>query len=329
MKILATFEGGKETKSLHELCIELLSEQKKVWRDLNQSYEFLKDIKVREITCDGFSVRIQHNPRRITSTLADVKEKNINQRPCFLCLHNLPENQKGILYKKEFLILCNPMPVFSGHLTVAYLSHQPQAIAEHIDLFLHLTSDFGNNWSILYNGPRCGASAPDHLHFQAIPSEKLPVEKEIADERRKIKIVHADGVEVSRMDDLGRELIILEGNDPIKIADTFKKIVTQLKKTYDTDSDNELMMNIIGFHDGGKWRLIVFPRAKHRPDVFFREGDTRIAVSPAVIEMGGVIVTPMERDFERLDASTVEGIFSEVSPKSWNIRNILNAEDIT
>lgn len=310
-------------KPLPELCMELLSEQKKTWQGLEQGYESLKDTRVREIACHGFSVRVQHNLRRIKSTLADVRKTSANERLCFLCLNNLPKDQKGVLYNEEFLVLCNPMPVFSGHFTIAHFIHQPQAIAERIYTFLQLMSDFGNRWSILYNGPRCGASAPDHLHFHAIPSGMMPIEKEIIDENKRVQIAHVDGVRVSRADDLGREVIILEGDDPVKMADTFKQILAWLKKISNTN--DEPMVNIIGSHDGGTWRLIVFPRAKHRPDAFFKEGDSRVVVSPAVIEMGGVIVTPVERDFERLNASAVENIFKEVSLKSEIVQNVIDA----
>ena len=320
--MFAVFERGQNVKSLSELCMELLSEQKETWLDLEQGYESLKDTMAREITCNGFSVNVQHNPGRIRSTLADVGDKSVNERPCFLCLNNLPEDQKGVLYHEKFLVLCNPMPVFSGHFTIAHLIHQPQAITEHIDIFLDLTSDFGSNWSVLYNGPRCGASAPDHLHFQAIPSGKMPIEKEIMDGKRCIQTVRIDGVRISRAQGLGRELIILEGDDPKVIAGVFKRIVTELKKVFNTD--NEPMMSIIGSHDREKLRIMVFPRAKHRPDVFFREGDARVVVSPAVIEMGGVLVTPMERDFERLDASAVEDIFKEVSLKGEIVQNVID-----
>jgi hypothetical protein len=302
--------------------MELLSEQKETWQDLKQGYESLKDTMTREIICNGFSVLVQHNPGRIRSTLADVGETSINERPCFLCLNNLPEGQKGVLYHEEFLILCNPMPVFSGHFTIAHLVHQPQSISEHIDIFLHLMTDFGNRWSILYNGPRCGASAPDHLHFQAIPSGNLPIEKEIIDEKKRIQIARIDCVLVSRAHGLGRELIIIEGNNPAVVAGTLRQISAELKKVFITDT--EPMMNIVGSYDEKTWRLIVFPRAKHRPDAFFKEGDARIAVSPAVIEMGGVLVTPVERDFERINASTAEAIFREVSLNGKAVQRIVD-----
>jgi hypothetical protein len=230
--MLATFENGPNVKPLPELCAELLTEQKKAWRDLEQGYESLKDAKVREITCNGFFVRVQHNPGRMRSTLADVEEKSVNERPCFLCLNNLPKDQKGVLYHKKFLILCNPMPVFSGHLTVTHIVHQPQGIPEHIDIFLQLMSDFGSHWSVLYNGPGCGASAPDHLHFQAIPSGMMPIEKEIIDEKRLFQIAHIDGVHLSRAQGLGRELIVLEGDSPVGMAGIFKLIVAELKKVF-------------------------------------------------------------------------------------------------
>jgi hypothetical protein len=319
----AVFERGQNVKSLSELCTALLSEQKETWLDLEQGYESLKDTMAREITCNGFFVSVQRNPGRIRSTLADVGATSVNKRPCFLCLNNLPEDQKGVLYREEFLVLCNPMPVFSGHFTIAHLIHQPQAITDNIGTFLHLASDFGSNWSVLYNGPGCGASAPDHLHFQAIPSGNMPIEKEIINGRRYIQTVCIDGVRVSRAQGLGRELIILEGVDLKDIESIFKRIVAELKKVFNTD--NEPMMSIIGSHNGEKLRIMVFPRAKHRPDAFLREGDARVVVSPAVIEMGGVLVTPMERDFERLEASAIEGIFAEVSLKGEVVQNVVDS----
>jgi hypothetical protein len=311
IKTYAVFDRREPSQDLSELCIKLLSEQKKTWPDLAQGYETLNNIRAREILCNGFSVRVQHNPGRARSTLADVGEKSVNERPCFLCIGNLPADQKGILYQKEYLILCNPMPVFSGHFTIARLVHQPQAIAEHIDTFLQLMGDFGDSWSILYNGPRCGASAPDHLHFQAIPAGKMPIEKEITGEKGLVEITQIDSVRISRAKGLGRETIVLESDGPTAMASVFKSIMTTLKSAL--NGDQEPMMSVAGFRDGNKWLLVVFPRAKHRPEAFFRQGTDRVVVSPAVIEMGGVLVTPLEKDYKRLDESVVEAIFREVS----------------
>ncbi len=323
MKTYATFDGSRNMNSLSELCIELLSEQKKTWPDLGKGYESLEGVRAREIVCSGFAVRVQHNPGRMKSTMADVGETSINSRPCFLCLNNLPEGQKGIFYREEYLILCNPMPVFSGHLTVSHHIHQPQSIVEHVDALVQLMSDFGSSWIILYNGPQCGASAPDHLHFQAIPSGRMPIEKEILAVERLTPIVWTGGVSVSRAQGLGREVIVLEGDERKAVAVALVRIVVALKEA--CDANNEPMMNLAGFHDGEKWSIIVFPRAKHRPEAYFKEGDARIVVSPGVVEMGGVLVTPMGKDFERLDAASVEGIFLEVSLSEEVIERAISA----
>jgi hypothetical protein len=326
-KIYAAFDGSQNTKNLPGLCLELISEQIKVWPDLRQGYESLKNIRVREVLCNGFSVRIQHNPGRIRSTTADVGDNHINNRSCFLCLNNLPEAQKGILYRNAYLILCNPAPVFSSHLTISCLDHRPQAIVDHINTFLQLTGDFGDRRTVLYNGPKCGASAPDHLHFQAIPSGLMPIEKETLEEGNLIRITKADNVRISCAKGLGRETIILEGDDPLAVANVFNGILAALKEVL--YAEEEPMINIAGFYDNGKWRLLIFPRTKHRPEAFFREGEDRVLVSPAVIEMCGVIIAPVGKDFEKLDASTLDGIYREVSLKTDIVERVIASPFLT
>lgn len=310
-KVYATYDGVKSLKSLPKLCLELFSEQMKAWLDFREGCGSLKNVKEREISCRGFSVRLQHNPGRIKSSLARVGEEHGRGQQCFLCLDHLPEGQKGILHRGEYLILCNPMPIFPSHFTVSHLCHRPQAIAEHIDAFLQLMADLGPAWTVLYNGPKCGASAPDHLHFQAILSGQMPIEKEIRREKRLTLMTQADGVLLYRARDLGREAIVLEGDDSMAVGNTFKDFLNAQKKVLFIGE--EPMMNIAGFYKERKWGLIIFPRQKHRPDAFFREGHARVVVSPGVIDMGGVMITPMEKDFETLDASTVKGIYREVS----------------
>jgi hypothetical protein len=367
----ATFDGGE---SLPGLCLEFLSEQKKAWLDLREGYELLEDVKERDVPCRGFSVRLQYNPRRIKSSLADVSEKMVNEQPCFLCLDHLPEDQKGILYRSEYLILCNPMPVFSSHFTVSHLDHRLQTIAEHIDTLLQLMVDFGSGWTVLYNGPKCGASAPNHLHFQACPSRQMPIEKEIREERRFTLMTQVEGVLLYRVGGLGREVMILEGDNRMAVGGVFKRYLGALKKvllipaagyhgpppwrnasscgrpvpTLDGrfaphgrrtggnglfpwgSIDEEPMMNIAGFYKEGKgeerkWRLVIFPRRKHRPEAFSKEGDARVVVSPGVIDMGGVLITPVEKDFEWLDGAAVEGIYGEVSLEGETVERAIDA----
>jgi ribosomal protein S18 acetylase RimI-like enzyme len=310
-KTFTRFDEGKNSKPLSEFCLDLLSEQKKGWPDLREGLESLDHNGERNLLCSGFSVRLQHNPGRIRNSLADVSGTNGNERQCFLCPDHLPESQKGVLYRNEYLILCNPRPIFSSHFTVSHLDHRLQAIAEHTDIFLRLMADFGPGWMALYNGPKCGASAPDHLHFQIVPSGQMPIEKEIWERKRLNLSKKVDGVLLYRARDLGREVIVLEGDASMAVGGAFKGFLNALKKVLLIDG--EPMINIAGFYKERRWRLVIFPRRKHRPDAFFRTGDARVVVSPGVIDMGGVLITPVEKDFERLDGAAVGAIYREVS----------------
>ncbi len=241
---------------------------------------------------------------------------------CFLCLDHLPEKQKGILYRNEYLILCNPMPVFSSHFTVSHVDHRHQAIDGNIDALLQLTADFGAGWTILYNGPRCGASAPDHHHFQAVSSGQMPIEKELRPKKSLSVATHIDGVLFYHVRHLGREVVILEGESPTALREAFKSFLRALKTVLLTEE--EPMLNIAGFHEERKWRLVIFPRRKHRPDAFFKEGEARVVVSPGVIDMGGLLITPVAKDFHRLDADAVESIYKEVSLEETIVEMAIN-----
>ncbi|HSB07338.1 MAG TPA: GNAT family N-acetyltransferase [Thermodesulfobacteriota bacterium] len=322
-KTQATFEGGEGSKSLPGLCFELLSEQQKTWEELRQGCESFKDIRERDIDCRGFSIRLQYNPGRMKSSTAPVGEREKNEHPCFLCLDHLPEAQKGIFYRGEYLILCNPMPILPSHFTISHVDHRRQAADEHIDTFLHLMTDLGPRWTVLYNGPKCGASAPDHLHFQVALSGKMPIEKNIREEKRQALAKPIGGVLLYRLTELGREVVVLEGSNPSAMADVFQRFLNALRKVLLRDA--EPMINMAGFCDGKKWRLVIFPRRKHRPDAFFKEGGARMVISPGAIDMGGFLITPVAKDFERLDAATVEGIYREVSLESEIVEKAISA----
>ncbi len=310
-KTSATFDGGEKGKGLPGLCLDLLAAQKKTWPDLRRGCESLRGIRERDVACRGFSVRLQHNPERIKNTLAGTAQVDANGRRCFLCIDRLPESQKGVLYRSEYLILCNPRPIFPAHFTVSHLEHRGQAIAEEIHTLLRLLAEFGSGWTVFYNGPDCGASAPDHLHFQAAPTGRMPIEREILEEKRIAEPRRIGGILLYRLKDVGREVAVLEGDDPNAVEGVFNGLLNALRRVLLLDE--EPMMNVAGFHEGEKWRLVIFPRRKHRPEAFFRKGDARIVVSPGLIDMGGVLITPVEKDFERLDAGAVEGIYGEVS----------------
>jgi hypothetical protein len=314
-RVYANFSGGGPP--LEELCRGLLSQQQRSWPELKQAYDSLNAVRSRSVECDGFSVRLVFNPGRAVNTMAAVSPEEIRERLCFLCPANLPSAQKGILYRREFLILGNPRPAVPFHLTIAHLRHRPQALCEHIETFLKITADLGRGFIALYNGPRCGASAPDHLHFQAVPSGQMPIEGEFENTGIFIPLnprSETAGARVRRATGLGRAALLIEGDDVLLIAAAFRDYMDILAKTgTKKEPPEEPMINAAASFSGKTWRLLVFPRRAHRPAAFYRDGAHRIAVSPAVMEMGGIIVTPVERDFDRLDASTIQSIYREVS----------------
>lgn len=322
-KLYASYEASTSSLALADLALALLEQQKRSWRVLHDGYRAAGAARVRDIHCNGFSVRLQFNPQRLVSSGAPVDDKSIRERPCFLCVENLPGPQKGILYQDRFLILCNPMPIFAAHYTISTLVHVPQSIAGHVATFLALAKDFSPRFTVFYNGPKCGASAPDHAHFQASPAGIIPIEEEAAVESRRLLRGNVDGVDVLQVTNLGREVIVLEGGDQDAVEALLLQCVGAMQRAAATT--DEPMLNIIGSYRNDLWRLIIFPRRKHRPDAYFREATAKILISPAAVDMGGLIVTPIEKDFLAVDAPMAEDIYREVSIDGHRVEQILSA----
>lgn len=280
-------------------------------------------MRTRNISLTGCCVRLYYNPGRLKNATAAVGQNDLRDRPCFLCLQNLPEEQEWIAYRNEFRILCNPLPVFPSHFTIAHVGHRPQAIGENFDAFLLLMADLGFGWTVFYNGPRCGASAPDHLHFQAMPTGHMPVEKEILELPVPIPAIQLADVCLYKGADMVRQVILLESDNRASLTKVFMSLLSFLKEV--THAEDEPMVNLAGCYKDNSWRVAIFPRQKHRPDVFYLEGDERILVSPGAVEMAGLLVTPVERDFERLDAHVVEAIYREVSLDGRVLVNLIDA----
>jgi len=308
--VFARFEGPGGLP-LAGLCGELLAEQKRTWPELAAGHEALGLARHRDLACPGFSVRIQFNPRRIASAMARVDPESIRNRKCFLCVENLPTPQKGILYRRDYLILCNPAPIFPRHYTVSSLRHIPQAIGNHLGILLRLAGDFSGEATVLYNGPRSGASAPDHFHFQVFPIGTLPVEGALDEKERKKLVRRFQGASLFRGMNLGRVVLIVEGRDFRGVADLVRVVIEGMKKVL--KEPGEPMMNILCCHRKDRWRVLIFPRGRHRPLMFERDGDEQVLVSPGAVDMGGLIITPREKDYLALDPGMVQAVFREVS----------------
>jgi hypothetical protein len=253
--------------------------------------------------------------------MASTDAVSIAKRPCFLCSDQHPSAQAAILYHSAFEILCNPYPIFTPHLTIVHCRHWPQVMGENARDFLALARDLSPRFSVFYNGPRCGASAPDHLHFQASPAGAIPVEHEdaIAGEALETPMAHVSFFVSSR---LGRRYLLLEGELPEAMASAITTVMTILKAI--AGGKEEAMVNIIAAFADGRWRVRIFPRGKHRPDVFFRQGDDALAVTPGAVEMGGLIITTRERDFMQLDRAQLVEIFEDVSADEKTVRSLID-----
>lgn len=314
-KVFASYDSS-QTAPLPKLLRRLGENQRRVWPMAAEGYASLQYAQTREVQCrtstgEVFSVWLQFNPKRIVSTGAKVDAHSIRQRRCFLCVENLPAEQQGLLYQNEFLVLCNPMPIFSEHYTISHVQHRPQLIEAHGEIFLQLARDLSPAYTVFYNGAQCGASAPDHFHFQAAPAGKIPIEQEAGAVAHREPIREIDGVAVSFLKEVGRAVLVLEGTNAAKLAATLQQLLVKMQALLNTADEPKI--NILCHYDSPRWRVILFPRRKHRPDVFFKEGEEKILISPASVDMGGLIVTPVEKDFRTADAKMVEAIFHEVS----------------
>lgn len=284
------------------------------WKLCRDNYEQLKNVQVKKYQFEGYSIKAQFNPGRIISTSAKVDPKSIQERKCFLCEANLPPEQKGILYKDEYIILINPFPIFPIHFTLTNIHHQPQRIEDTFPYLLSFSKDLSKYFTVIYNGPRCGASAPDHLHFQAGNKYFMPIDDEadlIANEYGSV-VVDRDNLIIQTIDDGLRKFLLFESNDEQLLIDSFHKFY----KTYSQlmNENLEPLMNIISLYDAEfGWRIIVFLRAKHRSHHYFEEDEKKkILVSPAAIDLGGVCIFPREEDFNRINEELIEEIFREV-----------------
>lgn len=291
----------------------LFTEQLKSWQQLSSAYTALTNIKTKSFRINNFKVKVQFNPNRFTSTSAKTDSESIKARECFLCIKNLPAEQLGINYQDKFIFLCNPFPIFPEHFTISSFLHQQQQLKKNFEAVLSLTKDVSAHYSVIYNGPLCGASAPDHLHFQAGSKKFLPVEDDIQRLKNESgKIIYEDGLLIfSAIDDETRKIILFESSDEKILSDSFNKFY-DVYKSFNNNED-EPLFNLVSFYDEAGWTIIIFLRSGHRPERYFREDDQKLLVSPAAIDLGGVLITPREKDFDKMNSYIISEIFKEVS----------------
>lgn len=305
-KELAKF-GNIET--LNEQAKSLVVQQQATWELASKNYAALKNIQTRTFDFDRFKIVAQSNPGRIRSSAAKTDEQSIAERPCFLCVKNLPDLQKGILFQNRYLILTNPYPVFTQHLTLPHLQHTPQRIRNHFTKMLEFSAALPD-FTLFYNGPKCGASAPDHFHFQAGLKGLLPIETEFETLEKSFSeiLYQKDTTEAIAVEQYFRRFLAIVSKDKNAIHSIFEKIYRSLE----SNTHEEPMMNILCNFMEGYWRLIIFPREKQRPTHFFRTDGKQLIVSPAAVELSGILILPRKEDFEKITKREVEEIYDEV-----------------
>jgi hypothetical protein len=287
----------------------LFEDQKTGWPLLGANWDQLDAARLRQFDFDGFSIRVQFNPRRIISSAARVDRASIENRPCFLCEENRPPEEDRVVFGDRYEILCNPFPIFRQHYTIAHREHIPQVIDPEFREYLALSRNLPE-LVVFYNAPDCGASAPDHLHFQAGSLGFMPIEAEISalEEAYGTPVHGAAGSRIYAVDDGLRRFLVLESGDARYLEGAFRPISAFLRER---SGDREPMLNMLAYYREG-WQILLFPRERHRPWQYFEEGEKNILLSPAAVDMGGTLITPMEKDFLKIGKEDIEDIFGQI-----------------
>jgi hypothetical protein len=274
---------------------ELYERQLRAWPQLAQGVEGLARAKTRPVRIDWFDIFIRHIPHRMASTTAPVDRESVAKRPCFLCASNLPLEEEGLRFDDNFTIYCNPFPIVERHLTIAHKEHGSQRIANQFGNMLDLAEGLPG-YFVVYNGPECGASAPDHMHFQAGSRVLFPIKKDTA------------GMTGTIVSNYVRNVFILRGRDRSALVDRMDRAIELLSET--SGKRPEPLVNLALFQERGEWVTYLFPRGKHRPEVF-HTGE--LTVSPASIDLCGIFVVPLARDFEKITGEAIAAICREVT----------------
>ena len=292
--------------------------QMEKWADARHRFRDLKHVETHQLSDQ---LKVQWNPARIVSTGAKIDKKTLGDRPCFLCDKNRPKEQISKQIDERFLLLVNPFPILPIHFTIPARKHQPQSIYKNygeMHRFLSLHSEL----MVFYNGPKCGASAPDHLHFQAGTSGILPLQANWQRLSRNLTDIISlnDDEKIALIHDFVVPAFVIIS----KSEDSDEALFHRLYKSMPVRGDEtEPMMNIIAWRKGDEYISVVIPREKHRPEAYFAEGDAQMMVSPGALDMSGLIITPREEDFRKLTEESATAILQECGVSTDKMNSIV------
>lgn len=303
----------------------LFKEQLACWEQAKNNYDALNGVLVKDVEIDGFKLKVQFNPARIISSSAKVDSNSIKERKCFLCRENRPQVQKGLEFINEgdidnpYTVLINPFPIFPKHLTIPLLGHTDQLILGRFDAMLNLSREL-EEYTLFYNGPKCGASAPDHFHFQAGNKGFLTIENQYSN-LNKEKLFDNKDAKLFSVKSIFKGLFSIESSCVQSAVEVFEKIYSVLPIK---EGEMEPMMNILSWYEGGNFITLIYVRDKHRPHHYFAEGDSNILLSPASVDMGGVFITPLEKDYAKISKKEIREIIDEICIDEQEENNIIN-----
>ena len=280
--------------------------QLEMWEDARHRFRDLKHVEVRQLSDQ---LKVQFNPARIVSTGAKIDKHTLGERPCFLCERNRPKEQMTKQIDDHFQLLVNPFPILPVHFTIPATKHQPQSIYRHYGE-MHRLLSLHSELMVFYNGPKCGASAPDHLHFQAGTSGVLPLQTNWQRLSRSLTDVISlnDDEKISVLRDFLVPAFVIISKSEDSDEELFHRLYRSMPMR---GEESEPMMNIIAWRKGDEFISVVIPREKHRPDAYFAEGEAQMMVSPGALDMAGLIITPREEDFNKINLDKATDLLRE------------------
>jgi hypothetical protein len=300
------------SKPLRERIDDLFSQQRATWPMLRDGEAALAHLERKTLTEGDQSVIVQVNPARRRSTLANTDAKAVAARACFLCPDNMPPEERGAAFE-DLVLMPNPFPILPLHCTIADRKHCRQTIEGRIATFVHLAQAIGPDLAALYNGPRCGASAPDHFHLQAACASEIPILAQLA------KL--AGNRPVVPHSSFGRNMLAIRGTNSADVTANLGRSINALQQV--EVATDEPMFNLLAHFAAGSYIVVVFPRAAHRPACYFATSPDQLLISPAVLEMGGILVATEPDHFARIEAQTARMIYEEVSISSARFANLI------
>lgn len=297
----------------------LFQHQLKEWATARDNYAALSSVKEKNFVVGNAHYKVQYNPARIVSSAAKVDKASLQKRQCFLCEENRPAEQTGIKWR-DYTVILNPFPIFNRHLTIPANTHTVQRIISRIGDMMSLAFEL-KDFVIFYNGPKCGASAPDHMHFQAGLKGLMPYPSNVKNAvLSEVKTLRDARLSVAK--GVGRVAYLIQSESVEAGEILFDELYDKLPVPA---GEYEPMLNVLcWWTEGEGWTVAVFPRRKHRPDCYYAEGDAAYLISPASVDMGGVFITPLEKDFNRVSGDIVQQILDEVCLTEEDAEKLVN-----